>query len=162
MQKKSSKVAAMSRNKDKLLYAPLVGSCDLHNYYNEWHRATRLKNHKKPIRKVQKEDTGSHAHDSWTSAWCVWLCLTIVNCTNSERIDIYGRELWIERFPNRAIHVREHLRQWYSISKIMVPSSFKLTIVAIVPLKNKFWNASKKSPTSSLADLQLRLEFHSL
>ena len=45
---------------------------------------------------------------------------------------IYGRELWIERCPNRVICVCEHLRQWYSISKIMVPSSFKLTIVAIV------------------------------
>ncbi|KAJ3646653.1 hypothetical protein Zmor_024229 [Zophobas morio] len=29
-------------------------------------------------------------------------------------------------------------------------------------LKNKFWNASEKCPTSALADLQLKLEFHSL
>ncbi|KAJ3658814.1 hypothetical protein Zmor_010535 [Zophobas morio] len=92
----------------------------------------------------------------------------MVNFTNSGRLDIYGRELFIQRFPNRAIRVREHLRRWYSISKIMVHSNFKLTIVALVGpkeycrLKNKFWNASNKSPTSSLADLQLKLEFHSL
>ncbi|KAJ3655767.1 hypothetical protein Zmor_014881 [Zophobas morio] len=85
--------------------------------------------------------------------------------TNFECVDIYGRELWIERFPNRAIRVCEHLRQWCSISKFMVPSSFKLTTIGpkeYCMLKNKFWNGSKKSPTSSLADLQLKLEFHSL
>ena len=92
----------------------------------------------------------------------------MVNFTNSERVDIYCRELWIERVMNRAIRVRKHLRQWYSISETMVPSSFKLMIVVVVgqkeycKLKNKFWNASKKSPTSVLADLQLKLQFHRL
>ncbi|KAJ3644110.1 hypothetical protein Zmor_026783 [Zophobas morio] len=70
----------------------------------------------------------------------------------------YGsRAFQIERF-----RVREHLHQWYSISEIMVPLSVKLTIVVYCKLKNKFRNASKKSPTSALADLQLKLEFHNL
>ena len=54
---------------------PLVVFRDLHNYYNEWHRATRLKNHKKGApntHKVQKRDTGSHE-------------LTLGVFTNSER-----------------------------------------------------------------------------
>ena len=52
--------------------------------------------------------------------------------------------------------------------EIMVHSSLKLTIVAVVEpkeyckLKNKFWNTSKKSPTSALEDLQLKLELHGL
>ncbi|KAJ3643785.1 hypothetical protein Zmor_026473 [Zophobas morio] len=55
-----------------------------------------------------------------------------------------------------------------SISEIMVPSSLKFTIVVVIrpkeycKLKNKFWNASKNSPTSFLVDLRLKLEFHSL
>ena len=50
----------------------------------------------------------------------------------------------------------------------MIPSALKLTIVAAIgpkeycKLKNKFWNTSKKSSTSALADLQLKFEFHSL
>ncbi|KAJ3666613.1 hypothetical protein Zmor_002048 [Zophobas morio] len=49
----------------------------------------------------------------------------------------------------------------------MVPSNLKLTIVAVIgpkeycKLKKKFWNASKKSATSALADLELKLEFRS-
>ena len=52
------------------------------------------------------------------------------------------------------------------ISEIIVPSS--LRIVAVIEpkeyckLKNKFWNALKKSPTSAFVDLQLKLEFQSL
>ena len=62
-----------------------------------------------------------------------------------------ARELWIKQF------------HWYSISEIMAPSSLKLTIVGVIGPKeyfkliNKFWNASKKSATSALADLQLKL-----
>ncbi|KAJ3652380.1 hypothetical protein Zmor_018352 [Zophobas morio] len=81
----------------------------------------------------------------------------MVNFSNSERLDmvmLYG--------------VREHLYQSYSIAEIMVPSSLIFTIVVVIgpkkycKLKNKFWNASKKGPTSAPPDLQLKLEFHSL
>ena len=41
-------------------------------------------------------------------------------------------------------HVREHLHQ-----------------EEYCKLKNKFWNASKNSATSALADLQVKLELHS-
>ncbi|KAJ3666840.1 hypothetical protein Zmor_002270 [Zophobas morio] len=64
-------------------------------------------------------------------------------------------------FQITRFRVREHLHQWYSISEIIVPSNLKLTIVAVIgpkencKLKNKFWNASKKSPNSAFADLQL-------
>ena len=50
----------------------------------------------------------------------------------------------------------------------MIPSSLKLTIVVVIgpkeycKLKNKFLNSFKKSPTPPLADLELKLEFHSL
>ena len=50
----------------------------------------------------------------------------------------------------------------------MVSSSLKLTIAAVIELeeycklKNKFWNPTKKSPTSAPADLQLKLPFHCL
>ena len=59
-----------------------------------------------------------------------------------------------------------HLHQWCSISDFMAPSNLKVTIVAMIgpkeyyKLNNKFWNASKKSPTPALAILQLK--FHSL
>ena len=49
-----------------------------------------------------------------------------------------------------------------------ITSSLKLMIVAVIgpkeyyKLKNKFWNPSRKSPTSPLADLQMKLEFDSL
>ena len=86
---------------------------------------------------------------------------------NSERVDmvmLYGVadgnarltcELWIERFPRRAIPctrtftVVQHLRDHGTFKP------FKLTIVAVIgpkeccKLKNKFWNESKKSRTCS-------------
>ena len=52
-------------------------------------------------------------------------------------------------FQIAPFRVREYLHQWYSISEIMIPSSFKLTIVAVIgakeycKLKEKFWNASR-------------------
>ena len=67
-----------------------------------------------------------------------------------------------------AVVCAKHLHQWYSISEIIVPLSLKLTMVAVIgpkeysKLKNKFWNASSKSSTSALVDLQLKLEFHNL
>ncbi|KAJ3640938.1 hypothetical protein Zmor_027470 [Zophobas morio] len=99
--------------------------------------------------------------------------------SNSERMDmviLYAVETlgWPGNYGSSAFQiarfsVHEHLYQWYSISEIMmVPSSPKLTIVAVTGLKgycnvkNKFWNASKNSLTSPLADLQLKVEFHSL
>ncbi|KAJ3655255.1 hypothetical protein Zmor_014391 [Zophobas morio] len=51
--------------------------------------------------------------------------------------------------------VLEH--QWYSISEIMVPSTFN-SPKEYCKLKNKFWNSAKKSPTSVLVDLQPKLE----
>mgnify|MGYP005984326485 FL=1 len=74
----------------------------------------------------------------------------MVNFSNLERIDmvmLYGaadgnvrlaRELWIARFPS-VIGPKEYCK-----------------------LENKFCNALKKSPTSAVADLQLKLEFHDL
>ncbi|KAJ3665218.1 hypothetical protein Zmor_000724 [Zophobas morio] len=77
--------------------------------------------------------------------------------------------VWLmSAFQIARFRVRQHLHQWYSISKIKVPSSVKLTnVIRVRPkeyckLKHKFWHGSKKSPTSALADLQLKLEFHSL
>ena len=67
-------------------------------------------------------------------------------------------------FQIARFSVCEHLHQSYNISKIMIPSSLKLRIVAVIEpkeycnLKNKFWNALKKSPRSALADLQLKLD----
>ncbi|KAJ3645609.1 hypothetical protein Zmor_023251 [Zophobas morio] len=80
---------------------------------------------------------------------------------------------WHANREQNAFHIarfriRDHLHQWYSVSEIIVPSNLKLTIVAMLEqiehckLKNKFCNASKKSPTSALANLQLKLGLHSL
>ncbi|KAJ3666825.1 hypothetical protein Zmor_002255 [Zophobas morio] len=100
----------------------------------------------------------------------------MVNFFNSERVDVVmfydgntklACKSWIGRFPNRAIScaqiftsVVQHL--------IIVPSNSKVTIVVLIEpeeyykQKNKFWNTSKKSSTSALANLQLQLELYSL
>ena len=59
-------------------------------------------------------------------------------------------------FQIARLRRREHLHQWYNISESMVPSNLKFTIMVVIgpkeycKLKNKFWNASKKNPTSAL------------
>ncbi|KAJ3651579.1 hypothetical protein Zmor_017609 [Zophobas morio] len=83
---------------------------------------------KKLVQNLQKDDKYSRV---LAVAGCVRWCVTMMNFTNSERVDmvmLYGvadrnssltRELWIERFPNRAIpcagtftsvvqHLRDH------------------------------------------------------
>ncbi|KAJ3650045.1 hypothetical protein Zmor_021756 [Zophobas morio] len=74
------------------------------------------------------------------------------------RVCRYGNALWCARtFTSVVQHLQDH-----------GTFNLKLTIVAVIGqkeycnLKNKFWNATKKSATSALADLQLKLEFHSL
>ncbi|KAJ3661960.1 hypothetical protein Zmor_006332 [Zophobas morio] len=74
------------------------------------------------------------------------------------RVYRYNTPLWCARtFGSVVEHLRDH-----------GTFNFKFTIVAVIgqkeycKLKNKFWNATKKSPTSALADFQLKLEFHSL
>ncbi|KAJ3661408.1 hypothetical protein Zmor_005809 [Zophobas morio] len=81
-----------------------------------------------------------------------------VNFSNSECVDVVL--FYAER---------EHLHHWYVVQHLDHGTfNLKLTIVALIgqkeycKLKNKFWNATKKSPTSALADLQLKLEFYSL
>ncbi|KAJ3639337.1 hypothetical protein Zmor_002700 [Zophobas morio] len=73
------------------------------------------------------------------------------------------------RFAPRFIALcKFHVRKLWQCLEKMTSSSLKFTIVALIApkeyckLKNKFWNASKKSPTSSLVGLQLKLEFYSL
>ncbi|KAJ3659365.1 hypothetical protein Zmor_011055 [Zophobas morio] len=77
-------------------------------------------------------------------------------------------ELLIECFPNLEI---SYVRTFASVAQNLRDIgtfNLKLTIVAVIGQKeyceqmNKFWNASKTSPTSVPADLHLKLEFHSL
>ena len=52
-----------------------------------------------------------------------------------------AHKLWIERFPDRMIPCAQTFR-------LVVPSTLKLGPKECSNLNNKFWNASKKNPTS--------------
>ncbi|KAJ3649783.1 hypothetical protein Zmor_021506 [Zophobas morio] len=129
---------------------------------------------KKLVKNLQKDDK-----DSRVSVTCrSWVCSVVFD--NGEfykfRVCRHGNAVWgcgweLKLGP-RIVDRTLSKRQWYSISEIMVPLSLKPTSVAVVGpnslfysycrRKNTFWNASKKSPRSALADLQLKLAFRSL
>ncbi|KAJ3648810.1 hypothetical protein Zmor_020583 [Zophobas morio] len=88
----------------------------------------------------------------------------MVNFSNPERVDVIILDGMADGNTTTRFH---HLYQWYTICEIMA-SSLKPTIVVVIEpkesckLKNKFWKVLKKSPTSPLFHLQLKLGFHSL
>ncbi|KAJ3666195.1 hypothetical protein Zmor_001648 [Zophobas morio] len=98
---------------------------------------------KKLVQNLQKDDK-----DSRVSVTCrSWVGSVVFDngvfykfraCRHGNAVWGGGWELQIARF-----RVREHLRQWYSISEIMVPSSLKPTSVAVVGPKEYLLQAEE-------------------